>query len=119
MRVKLPSLTSGSERVPRRGGRGGQNSLRTLVVTKFATTPAQACNTKGNKSLRSLRSLRENKTLIFYLTQRTIHHSPLIPLCSLDFAHAQQNQGRLASAFDFVEIASAQHSLTKLNSVLA
>ena len=39
-------------------------TLRTLVVTKFATTPAQAWNRKGNKSLRSLRSLREkqNKT---------------------------------------------------------
>ena len=36
------------------------NSLRSLFVTKFATTPAQAWIGMGIKSLRSLRPLREN-----------------------------------------------------------
>ena len=64
-------------RVPHRGGRGWINSLRTLVVTKFATTPAPAWNTKGNKSLRSLRSLREknnHREKIKYFTQIPRRH---------------------------------------------
>ena len=57
-------------------------TLRTLVVTKFATTPAQACNTKGNKSLRSLRSLREknnHREKRIYFTQ--IPQNPQEPFC--------------------------------------
>ena len=49
MRVKLPSLTSARREYPA-GGRGWINSLRTLVVTKFATPSAPALNTKMNKN---------------------------------------------------------------------
>jgi hypothetical protein len=43
----------------------------------------------------------------------------LIPLCGLDFAHARQNQVRLASTFDFVDFAIARHSSNKFDSALA
>ena len=71
------------------------NSLRTLVVTKFATTPAQACNTKGNKSLRSLRSLRENKNACYlYLTQRTQNFNANYAIAEVVAGYARQRAQR-------------------------
>ena len=57
--VRSPPETGGSTPA---GGRGWINSLRSPVVTKFATPSAQAWNTTGKeiKTLRPLRPLREN-----------------------------------------------------------
>ena len=48
--------------------------------------------------------------------------SPLIPLCGLDFvlvAHARHSLSKLNSAFDFVDFAIARHSSNKFDSALA
>ena len=72
LRVAIPLRRADN---PRRGG-GWINSLRSPVVTKFATLSAQAWNTKGKeiktlRPLRPLRPLRENMNHLVIVSSHT------------------------------------------------
>ena len=71
------------------------NSLRSLVVTKFATTPAQAWIGMGIKSLRSLRPLREN-----------INHPAIVT-----FPQKSTNLGRKVNPFSMEKSCKRVHFL--------